>query len=279
MCLTPVFLKAVREEAVLSRDGNFYHKEKSPSGFYRPIQSIPFACRKCLECRQARSYQWSIRCGLEAKLHAESCFATLTYKDSPGTHVKKHFQDFMKRLRKYIYPRRVSYFAVGQYGEQKGRPHYHVLLFGWCPDDIKAISRCRNSNTTSPKLSKIWSHGFVEVSRAATSKSASYACHYSNHSGEFSLMSRRPAIGVRALEPGLGSDDFYYQGKKTFFTYRDRLIRKRFGEERYQALMVKKLIKIEEKNQRVFDVTYSGNICAREALQKYYLARCYRPLH
>lgn len=40
-------------------------------------------------------------------------------------------QRFLKRLRKAIYPRKVRYFLVGEYGEEKQRPHYHLALFGY----------------------------------------------------------------------------------------------------------------------------------------------------
>lgn len=41
------------------------------------------------------------------------------------------FQKFMKRLRK-LHPRgtRIKYYAVGEYGTTRQRPHYHAILFG-----------------------------------------------------------------------------------------------------------------------------------------------------
>ena len=38
----------------------------------------------------------------------------------------KRFARFFKRLRKFLIFR---YFAVGEYGGQFGRPHYHLLMF------------------------------------------------------------------------------------------------------------------------------------------------------
>lgn len=49
---------------------------------------------------------------------------------------KKDFQNYMKRLRKMIpagcMP--LKYYAVGEYGSQNRRPHYHAIIFN-CPDD------------------------------------------------------------------------------------------------------------------------------------------------
>lgn len=62
----------------------------------------------------------------------ESYFITLTYseKNIPENMSleKSHLQKFFKRLRKQL-TSKVRYFAVGEYGTKKGRPHYHVILF------------------------------------------------------------------------------------------------------------------------------------------------------
>lgn len=36
----------------------------------------------------------------------------------------------MKRLRKYLEPVKVRFFACGEYGDNTYRPHYHLILFG-----------------------------------------------------------------------------------------------------------------------------------------------------
>ncbi len=62
----------------------------------------------------------------------QAWYVTLTYNPEhlpPGGNlVPKELQEFLKRLRKntkYTF----RYLASGEYGEDKGRPHYHLILF------------------------------------------------------------------------------------------------------------------------------------------------------
>ena len=47
-----------------------------------------------------------------------------------GSLVKKDLQLFFKRLRKNLNGRSIKYFACGEYGDEKQRPHYHAIIFG-----------------------------------------------------------------------------------------------------------------------------------------------------
>lgn len=65
-----------------------------------------------------------------------SFFVTLTYAnenllwadDEPCLN-KRDLQLHFKRLRKRLEPKTIKYYAVGEYGDSGGRPHYHYLLF------------------------------------------------------------------------------------------------------------------------------------------------------
>lgn len=78
---------------------------------------------------------------LEATQHASKSFVTLTYTDQAlafganglATLEPKHLQDWLKRLRKKLVPLKLRYYAVGEYGDESWRPHYHVVLFGYGP--------------------------------------------------------------------------------------------------------------------------------------------------
>lgn len=66
--------------------------------------SLP--CGRCMSCRIERSRQFAVRCVHESKCYQDSCFVTLTYSPENlvklcpgGSLVRKHVQDFMKRLR------------------------------------------------------------------------------------------------------------------------------------------------------------------------------------
>lgn len=92
-------------------------------------------CGKCAYCRSINQKTWSLRLFLEAKRYENICFTTLTYNQEhcPSDYSLKpsHLQSFIKRLRYYL-PKglKIRYFAVGEYGTRKGRPHYHILFFG-----------------------------------------------------------------------------------------------------------------------------------------------------
>lgn len=153
-------------------------------------------------------------------LHDQSCFVTLTYapENVPehGTLKKRHVQLFMKRLRKYS-GRRMRFFACGEYGEQTGRPHYHVVLFGFDFED-KAFWTKRGAHRVwrSELLEKCWPLGHSEIG-SLNAESVKYVAGYVTKKWsvvpqdyevldmatgevvekerEFALMSRRPGIG------------------------------------------------------------------------------------
>lgn len=144
---------------------------------------------------------WIIRMLLEQQEHENSAFVTLTYNDENcpvgGILIKKDLQDFIKRLRFYVEPRNIRYFAVGEYGEQSWRPHYHLILYGISPTEESVIL-------------KAWKKGFVYVG-TAEQKSMQYVSGYiiknmrskndkrlEGRSPEFICSSKRPGIGFKA---------------------------------------------------------------------------------
>lgn len=176
-------------------------------------EKLDLPCGQCVGCRLERSRQWAVRCMHEASLYDENSFLTLTYNDEnippSGSLVKSDFQDFMKRLRKSIAPKKVRYYHCGEYGETLARPHYHALLFGHDFEDKKFFSkRGENSLFVSDTLSKLWPFGFSVVGEV-TFQSAAYVAryvmkkvtgekavdHYGERVPEYTTMSRRPGIG------------------------------------------------------------------------------------
>ena len=100
---------------------------KYPGGLLVP-------CGKCLQCRIKRRTEWTLRLTHELDYHEDSSFITLTYQDKylpeNCSLVKTDLQKFFKRLRKRIRPRKIKYFACGEYGEKTYRPHYHAIVYG-----------------------------------------------------------------------------------------------------------------------------------------------------
>lgn len=96
------------------------------------IAAVP--CGQCKNCRINQSRIWTNRILLEQMCHSESVFVTLTYDNDNlpegGNVEKKELQDFVKRLRYYVYPLKIRYFGVGEYGDDNFRPHYHIVIFG-----------------------------------------------------------------------------------------------------------------------------------------------------
>lgn len=175
-------------------------------------------CGRCMGCRISKSVQWALRCVHESKFHHSNCFITLTYDDAHvpqgGTLVKKHFQDFMKRFRKSIAPKKVRYYMCGEYGEQLGRPHYHALIFGYdFPDKVPFKYRKDSILYVSEHLQNLWPFGFVtlgEVTYQTAAYCAKYATkkvfgdqaseHYGDRLPEYSTMSLKPGIGFSYWE-------------------------------------------------------------------------------
>lgn len=99
-------------------------------------------CGRCPNCLKRRSSNWGFRLQREAERSRTSLFVTLTYDTkfvpitSKGfmTLSKRDVQLFFKRLRKlhfYKYGKEwpIRYYCAGEYGSERRRPHYHIILF------------------------------------------------------------------------------------------------------------------------------------------------------
>ena len=182
-------------------------------------------------------------------MYDQNCFITLTYNDEhlpPSRNIeKKALQNFFKKLRTYInshHPpyqhqpyKEIRYYACGEYGEKRGRPHYHACIFNYdFPDKQifrggrhpyhsgKFIQTNDHPLYTSAILQKIWNKGFTTIGEV-TFDSAGYVARYvtkkitgpmaENYykrdfcelgekeiTPEFALMSRMPGIGMPWLK-------------------------------------------------------------------------------
>lgn len=187
--------------------------------------SFRVPCGQCTGCRLERSRQWAARCLHEASLHMDNCFVTLTYADPhlpiDGSIHKRHFQLFIKRLRKHLHPTRIRFFGCGEYGDTTARPHYHLLIFGWRPADLLRYDTNDQGQPLylSKTLQRVWldwgrvtigdlthqSAGYVARynlkkiggPRAAEHYTRVHPIHgfYCRVQPEFLLMSRKPGLG------------------------------------------------------------------------------------
>lgn len=98
---------------------------KTPVGL-RFYMEVP--CNRCMACRIRRRAEWTTRLYHEMGYHYDAKFVTLTYECNPVTVNPKNLQDFVKRFRKNS-GQKIKYYAVGEYGDETGRPHYHLIIY------------------------------------------------------------------------------------------------------------------------------------------------------
>lgn len=164
-------------------------------------------CGQCLACKKNRKRQWSVRCQFEALEHKDNCFITLTYDDNhlPKKLIKRDYQLFFKALRNHGYQFR--FFGCGEYSP-KGRPHFHICLFGFIPDDLKPSHKSDSGfmQYTSNLISSCWKKGLCTVAEFSP-ETASYVAGYVDkklNDDSFTFMSRKPGIGRAWIEKNIG---------------------------------------------------------------------------
>ena len=124
-----------------------------------------YPCRWCVECQLRSTAEWSDRCCEEAAQYgANNCMVTLTYEKIGNTLIKKDLTDFIKRLRNFIYPQKLRYFACGEYGSKGKRPHFHIIFFGYRPKDLQFV--CKKLNKRGLYVNYYGSHELYNVWRS-----------------------------------------------------------------------------------------------------------------
>lgn len=216
--------------------------------------NLELPCGKCLGCRQAHANQWALRCQHEAASWKRNTFLTLTYDDKHVPHDNTlqpaHLQLFLKRLRKHASGRKsyidsnrtanIRFFACGEYGELKNRPHYHLLLFNCGFKDTHTVGKDLQE---SEILRDLWPHGGHRAADAQAGAVAGYIAKYNlkqsgrspNYDADgvwrqppFLRMSLRPAIGnewLKRYATDLHGGYAVINGRQTKLPryYRDRL--------------------------------------------------------
>lgn len=198
------------------------------------------SCGQCLECLKGQSQKWALRCLSEARKYSDVCFITLTYNEAHkpdcGSLKRSDLQNFMKRLRKFVAPKKIRFFYCGEYGKRGLRPHYHIMIFGWKPNDLVFWKKDgKDPLFRSRIIEKLWSVyscdelgksyfdsiGFSTVGDI-TFDTAMYCAKYLQKTQPtppgccppFTGMSRRPGLGIDLLSPQLLIDGgLYYRGK------------------------------------------------------------------
>jgi len=142
---------------------------------------VTVPCGRCIGCRLEHSRQWAIRATHEAALYDKNCFITLTYAPEHlpalGSIDPEAPVLFMKRLRKK-FGSGIRSYGCAEYGENFGRPHYHICLFNFDFPDKKLWKEMGpNKLYTSEDLQALWPFGFSSIG-SLTFESAAYVARY-----------------------------------------------------------------------------------------------------
>lgn len=181
-CIDPYF----KQEEYKTEEGKYW-------------RALP--CGGCVACLANRRSDWTLRLTHELSSSTSAHFITLTYSDEniyynennvPSVY-KPHLQNFIKRLRRKT-DNKLRYYAIGEYGTQSLRPHYHVILFNLPNDRLYTIEDSWMDDQTIM--------GFTKTG-TVTPGSIHYVTKYHvnkthfpiNGNKPFATMSRRPGIG------------------------------------------------------------------------------------
>lgn len=171
---------------------------------YSTYKFVP--CGKCEACLHNRKMDWMFRLLQEYRYCESAYFVTLTYDDEHIPFDKNGFpcvcksdvQKFFKRFRKSIYPFKIRYFLISEYGPKTFRPHYHLLLF----DFPKLLNK-----KLDELIEHSWKLGFFRVDPCNPSRIAYCSAYCLDRSQipkslvkNFLLCSRRPAIGYKFID-------------------------------------------------------------------------------
>ncbi len=264
-----------------------------------PDDRLELPCGQCIGCRLERSRQWAMRISNEAALYENNCFVTLTFDNEnlpENLSVDKtHLQKFMKRLRKKYPDQKIRFFGCGEYGDKYNRPHYHLILFNYDPEDkeLCEITKLGHRLYKSETLASLWPFG-MNVVGDVTFESAAYVARYvmkkrtgkniaaSGHyrrvddstgevfnvEPEFVLMSRRPGIGKDWF-------DLYYKDcyPKDSITIRGQKMKPpKFYDKKFEELNEKTMEKIKTNRVEYIEKFVEENLqirlIAREKIQQ-----------
>jgi len=179
------------------------------------VNQVYLPCGKCAACINRKIQEWTFRLDNERINSACTYFVTLTYdnyhvpinKYGKLTLDKSHVQHFLKKLRydhdndpeygifeDYYFKtnlraEKIKYYAVGEYGTERRRPHYHLVMF----------------NTRKKAIIDNWEYGEVDIQIPRSSQAIGYVIKYlhkriykttpGNVAREFSIMSKGIGLG------------------------------------------------------------------------------------
>ncbi|MBD5584332.1 MAG: hypothetical protein HDQ88_04565 [Clostridia bacterium] len=248
---------------------------KPPKKYREYYSLIDIPCGKCEACKCNHAKEWALRCHLESLYHDQNCFITLSYNNEnlPKNRSLElsDLQKFWKRLRKSL-PKetKIKYFACGEYGPKTLRPHYHAIIFGYMPDDIKPWKKNhqRDQLYISEKIEKIWGKGYCIIGEC-NYNTAGYVARYCtkklknelkikhNKAEEFIVMSRNGGIGIsyyKEKKEEIWEDQGIYikkPNKNASLESIPKFFMKKFKEEKDQRILTEYRDQMQIKKVRM----------------------------
>lgn len=201
---------------LISKD-KYYAVDKNNKPLIQEHAKIIIPCGKCFECKVSKANEWATRCYLESKIYKQNCFITLTYNNKKIPKIKGKYTlkkedltKFKKSLREHLYRKfkkrvKIKTFECGEYGTEKGRPHYHMLIWGYRPEDLKYFKQNKYGNKyyTSKEIKKIWGKGFIIIGNVET-ESANYVARYIRKENKKDYIDIEPAYCNMSRKEGIG---------------------------------------------------------------------------
>lgn len=168
-----------------------------PVVIYRGAQRDLVRCGKCLGCRITRREYWTGRMLLESSSHASSRFVTLTYpREVLADDASLDYAELQSWLRNMRRSHgKFRFFAVGEYGDLRGRGHWHVMMFGAKYD----LGLWPNGGPFWPYRYDVRDCGLQSIRYIAK-----YCCK--------NMRDSRAPIARMSLRPGIGLAPFYKWG-------------------------------------------------------------------
>jgi hypothetical protein len=202
---------------------------KRPIEEYQQFILVP--CGRCPVCIYKNAREWAHRIELEMDYYggvSRCAFITLTYDDKHlptdrSVH-KKEVVDFIKRVRDRLDYREIKYYAVGEYGELKGRAHYHVILMNVDPQDRfdNRGRRRRKEPLVASKddywqIHESWKKGFIDIDvPKSTGGSGGYVANYLTKQKKMDHIAEEMGLGptFRLMSKALGLRPILAMAKK-----------------------------------------------------------------
>lgn len=200
---------------------------------YGKVKIIPIKCGHCDICRLSRANEWVTRCTCEIRSNSGvGCKIDLTYNSLcvPEGYVlkKSDYQSFYKKLKSHVrrnegpeIAKKMKMYIGGEYGPEKGRPHYHMIIMNWIPNDTvywkdsatgypMYKSKLIDSKWTKKIDGKWVNMGFATIEHA-NPKTISYATRYTNKKSGKAKKNKRVAE-FQTQSQGIGK--LYWEQKK-----------------------------------------------------------------